>query len=102
MRLYVLVQSALDLPDDRMMSAITRDAVLLFAQSAAVFLLPVLIVAIVVGLIQTILSVSEQSLSFLPKLLTLVAVLAIAGERVMNGLASFLESGLLDMVSAIH
>ena len=102
MRLHFLIQSAIDLPDDRMLSAITRDAVLLFAHSAAVFLIPVLIVAVVVGLLQTILSVSEQSLSFLPKLLTLVAVLAIAGEHVMNSLAGFLESGLLDMVSAIH
>jgi flagellar biosynthetic protein FliQ len=91
-----------EMPDDLMMAALTRDAVLLFASGAATFLLPVLIVAIVVGLLQTILSVSEQSLSFLPKLLTLVAVIGIAGERVMTGLANFLESGLIDMVGAIH
>jgi flagellar biosynthetic protein FliQ len=102
MRALFLVQAMADMPDDRMLSAITRDAVLLFAQGAATFLLPVLVVAIIVGLVQTILSVSEQSLSFLPKLLTLVAVLAIAGESVMNGLAGFLESGLLDMVGAIR
>jgi len=65
-----------------------------------VFLVPVLIVAVVVGLVQTILSVSESSLSFLPKLLTLVAVMAIAGESVMQGLADFLSSCLLDMVGA--
>jgi flagellar biosynthetic protein FliQ len=91
-----------EMPDDLMMAALTRDAVLLFASGAATFLLPVLIVAIVVGLLQTILSVSEQSLSFLPKLLTLVAVIGVAGERVMTGLANFLESGLIDMVGAIH
>jgi len=102
MRLHLLVQTMADMPDDRMLSAITRDGVLLFAQSAATFLVPVLVVAIIVGLLQTILSVSEQSLSFLPKLLTLVAVLAIAGERVMIGLAGFLETGLLDMVGAIR
>ncbi|WP_439534866.1 flagellar biosynthetic protein FliQ [Polymorphobacter sp.] len=102
MRVPLLVQAMADMPDDRMMSALTRDAVLLFASSAATFLLPVLVVAIVVGLVQTILSVSEQSLSFLPKLLTLVAVIGIAGEHVMTGLANFLESGLIDMVGAIR
>jgi flagellar biosynthetic protein FliQ len=102
MRLSLLVQSLADMPDDRMLSAITRDGVLLFAGSAATFLVPVLVVAVVVGLVQTILSVSEQSLSFLPKLMTLVAVLGLAGERVMVGLAGFLEAGLLDMVGAIR
>lgn len=91
-----------DMPDDRMLVAITRAAVLLFAQSAAVFLVPILIVAVVVGLVQTILSVSETSLSFLPKLLTLVAMMAIAGGGVMQALGDFMESGLLDMVGAIR
>jgi flagellar biosynthetic protein FliQ len=99
---WMLVAMAGDMPDDRMLAALTRSAVMLFAQSAAVFLVPVLIVAVVVGLVQTILSVSESSLSFLPKLLTLVAVMAIAGESVMQGLADFLSSGLLDMVGAIR
>ncbi len=97
-----LVQLAGDMPDDRMMAALTRDAVQLFATSAATFLVPVLVVAVVVGLVQTILSISEQSLSFLPKLLTLVAVMAVAGESVMRGLAGFLETGLIDMVGAIR
>ena len=96
------VQSAGDMPDDRMLATLTRAAVLLFTQSAATFLVPVLVVAVVVGLIQTVLSVQESSLSFLPKLLTLVAVMAIAGEGVMRGLGDFLTGGLLDMVGAIR
>ena len=92
----------MDMPDDRMLATLARAAVLLFTQSAITFLVPVLVVAVVVGLIQTVLSVQESSLSFLPKLLTLVAVMAIAGEGVMRGLADFLTSGLLDMVGAIH
>ncbi len=102
MRVALLAQMAADMPDDRMMAALAREAVQLFASGAMTFLLPVLIVAVVVGLIQTIFSVSEQSLSFLPKLLTLVAVMAVAGESVMRGLAAFLETGLLDMVGAIR
>ena len=91
-----------DMPDDRVLVEITRAAVMLFAQTAATFLVPILIVAVVVGLVQTILSVSETSLSFLPKLMTLVAVMAVAGDSVMTALGDFMTGGLLDMVGAIR
>lgn len=91
-----------DMPDDRMLATLARAGVLLFTQTAATFLVPVLAVAVIVGLIQTVLSVQESSLSFLPKLLTLVAVMVIAGEGVMRALGDYLTGGLLDMVSAIR
>ncbi|MEY2882525.1 MAG: Bacterial export protein family 3 [Pseudomonadota bacterium] len=91
-----------DMPDDRMLATLTRAAVLLFTESAATFLVPILIVAVVVGLVQTIMSVQESSLSFLPKLLTLVAVMAMAGAGVMRALGDFMISGLIDMVGAIR
>ena len=90
------------MPDDRVLAELTRAAVLLFAQDTALFLVPVLVVAVVVGLVQTILSVSETSLSFLPKLMTLVAMMAIAGDAVMRGLGDLMTTGLLDMVGAIR
>ena len=90
------------MPDDRVLAELTRAAVLLFAQHTALFLVPVLVVAVVVGLVQTILSVSETSLSFLPKLMTLVAMMAIAGDAVMRGLGDLMTTGLLDMVGAIR
>ena len=91
-----------DMPDARVLSDVSRAAVLLFAGDAALFLVPVLVVAVVVGLIQTILSVNEASLSFLPKLAALVLVLAVAGDGVMRGLGDFLTGSLLDMVGAIR
>ena len=91
-----------DMPDDRVLVEVTRAAVMLFAQTAATFLVPILVVAVVVGLVQTILSVSETSLSFLPKLLTLVAVMAVAGDSVMQALGDFMTGGLIDIVSAIR
>ncbi|WP_372914859.1 flagellar biosynthetic protein FliQ [Sandarakinorhabdus sp.] len=72
------------------------------AASAATFLVPLLVVAVVVGLIQTIFSVQESSISFLPKLAALMLVTAIAGEGLMLGLADYLERGLTDMVGAIR
>lgn len=89
-------------PDDVMLGDLAREAVLLFAGSAALFLVPLLVVAVVVGLIQTIFSVQESSISFLPKLAVLVVVVGIAGQGVMLGLADFLETGLIDMVGAIR
>lgn len=89
-------------PDDVMLGDLAREAVLLFAGSAALFLVPLLVVAVVVGLIQTIFSVQESSISFLPKLAALVMVTAIAGEGLMLGLADYLETGLTDMVGAIR
>lgn len=91
-----------EMPDDQVLAAVTRSAVLLFAQTTTTFLVPILVVAVVVGLVQTILSVQESSLSFLPKLATLVVMLAIAGDSVMQALGDFLTSGLLDMVGAIR
>lgn len=91
-----------DMPDDRVLVELTRAAVVLFAQDAAVFLVPVLAVAVAVGLVQTIVSVNETSLSFLPKLLTLVGVMAVAGAGIFQGLGDFLTYGLIDMVGAIR
>ena len=89
-------------PDEVMLGDLAREAVMLFAASAATFLVPMLVVAIVVGLIQTIFSVQESSISFLPKLAAMVLMIAIAGEGLMLGLADYLETGLTDMVGAIR
>ncbi|WP_310498480.1 flagellar biosynthetic protein FliQ [Sandarakinorhabdus sp.] len=91
-----------DMPDDAMIGDLAREAVLLFAGQAAMFLVPILVVAIVVGLVQTIFSIQESSLSFLPKLAALVLVMAISGEAMMVSLAGFLTHGLIDMVGAIR
>jgi flagellar biosynthetic protein FliQ len=89
-------------PDDVMLADLAREAVLLFAGSATLILLPLLVVAILVGLVQTIFSVQESSISFLPKLAALLLVLAISGEAMLMNLAEFLSVGLTDMVGAIR
>lgn len=89
-------------PDDLLLADLAREAVLLFAGTAALFLVPLLVVAVVVGLVQTIFSVQESSISFLPKLAALVLVIGLAGEATLLGLADFLEGGLADMVGAIR
>lgn len=91
-----------DRPDDRLLVDLAREAVLLFAADAALLLIPILVVAVIVGLLQTIFSVQESSLSFLPKLAALVAALALAGGGIMNGLSDYLASGVLDMAAIVR
>jgi flagellar biosynthetic protein FliQ len=88
-------------PDDVILGDLAREALILFSGAAATFLVPMLVVAVLVGLIQTIFSVQESSIPFLPKLAALVLMIAIAGEGVMMGLADYLTHGLVDLVGAI-
>jgi flagellar biosynthetic protein FliQ len=92
----------MEAPDEALLADLAREAVLLFSTQAVQFLAPVLLVAVLVGLVQTVFSIQESSLSFLPKLAALVAVLAIAGDATMAALADFLRAGLADMVGALH
>lgn len=55
----------------------------------AVLLVPMMIVGLIVGIIQAATSISEQSLSFVPKLLALVLCLVVFGAAVVELLTSF-------------
>lgn len=88
-------------PDDVILGDLARQALILFSGAAATFLVPMLVVAVLVGLVQTIFSVQESSIPFLPKLAVLVLMVAIAGEGIMMGLADYLTHGLIDLVGAI-
>lgn len=57
---------------------------------------PVLLIALVVGLVISILQaatqIQEQTLSFVPKLIAIIAALVIMGNFMMNSLIEFTES----------
>ncbi len=55
----------------------------------AVLLVPVMVVGLIVGIIQAATSISEQSLSFVPKLLTLMLCIVVFGAAVVELLTSF-------------
>jgi flagellar biosynthetic protein FliQ len=54
-----------------------------------VLLVPVMIVGLIVGIVQAATSISEQSLSFVPKLLVLVLCIVVFGAAVVELLTSF-------------
>ena len=89
-------------PDDGVLVDTARAAVTLFATSATLLLLPLLLTALVIGIIQTAMSISEQTLSFLPKLGVLAVVLVLSGGMVMRELANFTTGSLTDIVVALH
>lgn len=76
---------------------ITQDAVLDIARDAIYTIVivsaPLLLVALIVGLIisifQTVTSIQEQTLTFVPKILSVFLVLLLVGSWMMNTLIEF-------------
>ena len=71
---------------------ITREALYTIVITAA----PVLVVSLVVGLIvsifQTITSIQEQPLTFVPKILSIFAVLILLGHWMLNNMVGYMSS----------
>lgn len=87
----------------------TPEAVLAYGRTAMEMLVmvcaPVLVVALVVGLavslFQAVTQINESTLSFLPKLLAVLAALAIAGPWMMSQLVDWIRQVLLSIPSAV-
>jgi flagellar biosynthesis protein FliQ len=87
----------------------TPESVLTYGRSALEMLVtvcaPVLIVALVVGLsvslLQAVTQINESTLSFLPKLLAVLATLAIAGPWMLGTLVDWLRQVLLSIPQAV-
>ena len=87
----------------------TPEAVLAYGRTAMEMLVtvcaPVLLVALVVGLavslFQAVTQINEATLSFLPKLLAVLAALAIAGPWMVAQLTDWIRQVLLSIPSAI-
>ncbi len=78
---------------------ITQDAVLDIARDAIFDIIivsaPLLLVSLIVGLIisifQTVTSIQEQTLTFVPKILAVFITLMIAGSWMMNTMIEFVQ-----------
>ena len=73
---------------------------LLLLVSAPV-LLTVLVVGLVISVFQAATQISEATLSFVPKIVAAVAVLAFAGPWMMSTLVEYLQRTLLSIPSAM-
>ncbi|MCR4643201.1 MAG: flagellar biosynthesis protein FliQ [Lachnospiraceae bacterium] len=68
--------------------------------------LPPLLISMIVGLVvsifQTVTSIQEQTLTFVPKLLAIFLVLMIGGSWMLNNMISFMENLWADFSLYIH
>jgi len=68
---------------------------------SAPLLLAVLVVGLVVSIFQAATQINESTLSFVPKVLAAVAVLAIAGPWMMTMLVDYIQQTLLAIPTAV-
>ncbi len=80
--------------------SIGQEALRVTAMISAPILLSVLAIGIVVGMFQAATSINEQTLSFIPKLIILVLVLAIAGSWMLSQIVEFTKN-IFEMIPDI-
>ena len=80
---------------------IGRDALWVTVMLAAPLLLSALTVGLIIGLFQAATQIQEQTLSFIPKLISLVVALLVGGNWMINTLVDFTKRLVLDMPGLI-
>ena len=69
---------------------VTREAVFLVIKCAAPLLLISLIVGLVVSIFQTITSIQEQTLTFVPKILAIFMGIMLLGSWIVNNITTYM------------
>ena len=70
---------------------ITSQAIWLIIKCSAPMLLSSLIVGLIVSIFQTVTSIQEQTLTFVPKILTVFLVLILTGNWILNNIVAFIQ-----------
>ena len=69
---------------------IARDAIYTMIITSAPLLLVSLIVGLIVSIFQTVTSIQEQTLTFVPKILAVFITLMIGGSWILNNMSGFM------------
>ena len=72
-------------------TAIASDALFLIIKVSAPILLVSLIVGLIISIFQTVTSIQEQTLTFVPKVLGVFVTLMICGSWILNNMSGFIE-----------
>ena len=78
------------------------NALVLVIKVSAPLLLVSLVVGFVISIIQTVTSIQEQTLTFVPKLLTIFITLALTGNWIFQSIVEFFEELCLNFNYYIH
>ncbi len=70
---------------------IVRNALYTIIISAAPMLLVSLVVGLTISIFQTVTSIQEQTLTFVPKILSIFLVLMLMGHWILNNIISFVQ-----------
>ena len=70
---------------------IAREVVWVIVKTSAPLLIVSLVVGLVISIFQTITSIQEQTLTFVPKLLAIMIALMIMGNWLLNEIVSFMQ-----------
>ena len=71
-------------------TAIASDALFTIIKCAAPLLLVSLVVGLIVSIFQTVTSIQEQTLTFVPKILAIFLALIIMGHWIMNSMVEYM------------
>ncbi|MDE7313738.1 MAG: flagellar biosynthesis protein FliQ [Eubacterium sp.] len=69
---------------------ISREAIYTIILTAAPLLLTSLIVGLIISIFQTVTSIQEQTLTFVPKILAVFAVMLLVGAWMLNNMSGFM------------
>ena len=70
---------------------IAVQAVWLILKCSAPMLISSLVVGLMISIFQTVTSIQEQTLTFVPKLLVILLVLVICGDWILNNIVTFIQ-----------
>ena len=70
---------------------ITTQAIWLIIKCSAPMLLTSLVIGLVVSIFQTVTSIQEQTLTFVPKILGVFLMLIITGDWMLNNIITFIQ-----------
>lgn len=70
---------------------IAREALWLIIKCSAPLLLVSLVVGLLISIFQTVTSIQEQTLTFVPKILSIFITLILCGGWIMDNIVSFME-----------
>jgi flagellar biosynthetic protein FliQ len=85
--------------DSTQVFSIGQQGLLMLLTVAAPMLIVVLVVGVLVSIFQAATQINESTLSFVPKLLAAVAVMAVAGPWMMTTLVDYLRHMLMSIAT---
>ncbi|MBP5532922.1 MAG: flagellar biosynthesis protein FliQ [Lachnospiraceae bacterium] len=76
---------------EEMVVTLLRETLYLIIKVSAPMLLVSLVVGLVISILQTVTSIQEQTLSFVPKLISIFLVIMIAGNWILSSIVEYME-----------